>query len=1048
MKKVNKMRAACFAKLGGSVVAIAVAATLGAPTAAWAQTSESTLRGTAPAGATVVAKSIDTGAVRETTANPDGSYVIVGLPAGSYHVIAGGKQSGDVDLSVASVSVLDFGSESRAATDKNTIVVTGRRESVETHSSQVNSIVSLHDIAELPQATRNFMEFADSVPGMQFSVGAGGVTSLRGGAQVDSAINVFIDGVSQKDLIGGGSGFTGSAGAGGNGDAGNPFPQSAIGEYKVVTSNYSAEYGDASSAVVIAQTKSGTNHFHGDVFGDFTNQNLRAADPAEIASGQGKQAGSTKEYGASLGGPIIKDVLHFFAAWEHKSLTNAEDVFPNGVTTAVAQTLLKSLPNVASQFGPTSNPLNENLYFAKLDFEPSSRDRIELSTNLRIEHEIAGANGLTAPSASTQEINDDKRALLTWQHSADRWSNEVHVDYQNTSNSTASTAASPQQQYVFFPNLATPTSVTDALINVGGPGSGVGAISKQTGFTLKDDLTFTNLHFAGDHTLKFGVSFASIKLTTANASSDLANATYSYAVTPTGVQTTPYEVQYPILAAGVTSASVTTTDKKFGAYVQDNWDVNSHLEINLGLRMDHEVVPAFLNYVTPAYVVAALNGPFSSTVSQSYASVLAQGNGSMPGYNISNYISTGSNRKSPYNFSPRLGFSYDFGADNKHVLFGGYARSYNVNQFGNLALETTKIALNGNPQVYFPSAYTQDSFGPCATAADTLLVNNGPNHHCYAWDQSYLTPAGLSGLPVNPSSHEIDLLNNNLKTPHSDQFTLGIRNKMGDWNWQATAQYVESYDGIVGRFGNRYSNGAYFNSTGSQWGASGVPGAGALILWDNGTKDRDFQFSLAAQKPYTKQSGWGMTASYTFSAAAQNNLAGGNNPYQLNTNSYLFDLPYANQYPMLRSTAVPKSRLVVTAPRDLFWGIKTAGKLSLATPNSATVIYGCPNVCNSEGGTTIFSSRTPSALLGYKDLDLQFSKNFTLPGKTDAYVRVDLLNVFNWHNYDPAAYNFDTSKLGPNPTLAQLYALKPTANTTGPIVGLPFTLKLSAGLKF
>ena len=89
-----------------------------------------------------------------------------GLPAGEYHVTAGGAAQ-DVTVPVASVQIVDFAP--RAATERGAIVVTSRRPTVETKTSQVNQFVSLHDIASLPQTTRNFLEFADTVPGMQFS---------------------------------------------------------------------------------------------------------------------------------------------------------------------------------------------------------------------------------------------------------------------------------------------------------------------------------------------------------------------------------------------------------------------------------------------------------------------------------------------------------------------------------------------------------------------------------------------------------------------------------------------------------------------------------------------------------------------------------------------------------------------------------------------------------------------------------------------------------------------------------------------------------------
>jgi len=1026
MKNSFGRKVAAFAHLGASLGVIAAASVVMAPTPALAQAAGSILRGRAPAGVEVVVTAADTGSVRRTTAGADGTYVIAGLQPGNYHVTAG-NHSTDVVVAVASTSVADLDAPTPTGGD---IVVTGTRPTSEIRTSEVNQFVTLHDIRALPQVTRNFLEFAETVPGVQFSVDANHNTSLRGGAQLASGVNVYIDGMSQKDFVGGGSGITGSAGAQGNGDPGNPFPQLAIAEYKVVTQNYSAQYGDASSAMIIAQTKSGTNEFHAEAFGEFTNQKLRAKTPAEKRNNVAKAKQPSWEYGVAVGGPIVKDVAHFFFTWEHKSLSNQASVFPgSGVTEAQAKALLPA--NVGSQYGPVTNPFTENLYFGKIDVEPTDKDRIEATAKWRLEHSVSGGSGQAAASTQAPYRNNDKRADIRWQHNENHWVNEMVLAYQNTNSSTTTTKASPQTQYFYFPNPGSSTGAI-ALIQVGGPGSGVGAISAQKGFTFKDDLTLPNIQLAGDHTLRVGFSFASIKLTSQNASSDLANATYYYAVTNGGVAATPYKLQFPNLTAGFDQAGITTRAKQYSAYVQDDWNINRHLTLNLGVRMDYEVVPAYLNFVTPANVVAGLNSNFPGTT-QSYASVLAMGNGSLPGYDINDYISNGHNRKAPKNFSPRLGFSYDIFGDNKHVFFGGYARAYNRNQFATLALETTKIALNGNPEVYFPSPQTQDAFGPCATPAD---IN--PANHCYAFDPKYLTPEGLATLQTDPSSHEVDLLHNNIKTPYSDQFSLGMRNKIGEWNTQVTASFVESFDNIVGRLGNRYANGAYFQN-GSQWGGQGVPGVGGLILWDNGTKDRLWQIGIGAQKPYTKTSGWSATFSYTFSAGKQNNLAGGSNPYQINNNQYLFDLPYASNYPFITATAVPRHRVVATYTHDLFWGISGATKLELATPSAAAWIFGCLNgqqVCNEFGGGTRYGASRPHKTLGYKNVDLQLSKDITFVHSLSGYVRVDVLNVFNWHNYDPLAIsvNGDT--------------LRATYNKEGNIIGTPFTVKLSGGLRF
>ncbi|MGN6278488.1 MAG: TonB-dependent receptor [Sphingomonas sp.] len=1018
-----------LARVGTSLAAIVAASAFVTPTAAFAQISGSTLRGRAPAGAEIVVTEADTGAVRRSTVSADGTYVIAGLQPGSYHVTAGDR-SGDVVIPVASTSVLNL--DAPVETSGKDIVVRATRPTVDTHSSEVNQFVSLHDIAAIPQTTRNFLEFASTVPGVQFNVDSNGNTSLRGGAQLASAVNVYIDGVSQKDYVGGGSGITGSAGPNGTGDPGNPFPQLAIAEYKVVTSNYSAQYGDASSAIILAQTKSGTNTFHGEAFGEFTNQDLRAKRPAEKANHTDKARVPSWQYGAALGGPIIKDVAHFFFTWEHKSLSNQNVVTPQSIT--VAQALLPS--DLASQYGPVTNPFTENLYFGKIDIEPTDKDRIEASGKLRLEDTVTGSGGQAAPSAASPYVNNDRRADVRWQHNEDNWTNQLRVSYQNTNSSTTTTTASPQFQYTYFP-LANSTNQSSLLLITGGPGSGVGAINRQKGYTFADDFTLPNVHLAGDHTFHAGFSYGSIKLKTQNVSSDVANATYYYAVTPSGIAATPYKVQFPVVNEGISSPSVTTTDKQYSAYVQDDWNVSSHLTLNLGLRWDHEVVPAYLNFVTPANVVAAINGPFPGTT-QSYASVLAQGYGSMPGYDINDYISTGSNRKAPNNFSPRIGFSYDVNGDGRHVIFGGFARAYNRNQFSTLALEVTKIALNNNPEVYFPSPYTQDAFGACADAGD---VN--PTNHCYAFDQAYLTPAGLQTLPISSTSSEADLLHNNIRTPHSDQFSLGMRNQLGDWNAQATLSYIASYDGIIGRLGNRYADGAYFHN-GSQWGGQGVPGVGGLILWDNGAKDRLLQFSLGAQKPYTKASGWSATISYTYSASDQNNLAGGSNPYQIANNQYLFDLPYPTDYPFVDGTAAPTHRLVATYSRDVFWGLSFATKVELATPPHATSIFGCPSACNAQGGSTTFVSRAPHGFLGYKNIDLQISKDVDFFGPFSGYFRLDLLNAFNWHNYDSGSILYPS---GPNGEPANAGTV-PVYNKDGNIMGVPRTLKISAGLRF
>ena len=1027
-------------------VAAAVAAALMAPAVVMAQSADSTVAGYATPGATVTAHNTATGLTRHGTAGADGHFAIPGLPPGDYTVDAGPGTEQTVTLQVATTTNLDL--------KLAQITVTGTAIPVhqETLTSEVGQVVSLHDIDVLPQLTRNFMEFANQVPGMQFQVDSQGRTNLRGGAELYSNINVYIDGVSQKDYVFGG--VTGQEGPGQSGDPGNPFPQLAIQEYKVITSNYKAEFGDAASAIIVAQTRSGTNSFEGESFLTFTNQNLRAATPAELASGQSKAKAPSWEFGASAGGPIIQDKMHFFVTFERKTLSEQNVVYPgNGADPAVVDPLLP--PAVAAQFGPTTNPFTENLGFGKLDFEPTEADRLELTAKIRDERSLEGAAGQTAASAASHYKNEDNRYMLLWTHGWQNVLNELRVTSQNTTSNT-NALPSPQFDYLYYPtaNSFTPT---DPLINVNGPGAGVGFRYEQSGTGIQEDLTFTNW---ADHTIKMGAHFQAIDLVAEAGTVDLNDAVYYEAVSsgnwtsggnpvPSGVFANPYEVQFPVSFAGAGAPRVDSKDQQLGFYLQDDWTVNRNLTVNAGLRWDYEKVPLWQNYVTPAALVTALNSPGALSncgaggypvgmgncynPAVTYAQLLATSFPGDPATNINDYISTGSNRKAPTDeWQPRIGFAYDINADQHYVVFGGYGRSFDRNLFNTLSYETTKVGLYNNPQIYFPSPFTQDSFGPCATAAD---VN--PVDHCYAWNPNYLTAAGLATIPVSTSSHEVDMINNNIKVPHSDQFSIGFRTRLGDWDASVTFADIKSYDALIGHLGLRYADGSYYANQGAPWGAFGsLNGYGALIFWDNGGADENQQLTVSLGKAYTPASGWSASFALTYSNAYQNNVAG-LNPYSGNPNAYLFDLPSPKDYPLLPSTAVPKYRLVSTGSYDLPWGLRLAGKLEVATATYDDNIFGCgSNTCNGIGGSALAYNAKINNTLGYRDVDLSLAKTFNIWRDIKGTLRVDALNIFDFKNYDPGA------AIWGSPTA------QPSYQGGGPIVGFPRTFNLTANLQW
>jgi len=944
----------------------------------------------------VTAHNTATGLTRRTRADASGGYAIVGLPPGTYEVDAGPGTETAVTLTVASTTTLDLQPAAPTTNGLSTVTVTATRRP-EVRTSEVATTVSQYVIETTPQLTRNFLEFADTVPGMQFTVDSGGSATLRSGGQTESSVNVFIDGVGQKNYVlrGGVSGQYFSQG--------NPFPQLAIGEYKVITSNYKAEYDQISSAAVTAGTKSGTNEFHGEAFGTYTGQNFRAETPAEVASGD-KTKSQDKEFGASFGGPIIPDKLHFFVTYEGKRFNTPIAVTAGATPSGV--NLNSVLPaQVSSQFGPAALPFSEDLYFGKLDFEPTDADRFVLATKVR--REIQATHIGTGFAASTGIVteNDDTRVDLRWEHTTDLLYNELLLTYEDAVDAPTPVSLGNAYVYTYQPQQ-------DQGILYVGAGSALSAQNKaQRGPALQDDLTFTHFEWNGEHTVKTGIKVKRIALAAQDAEN--INPEFYFDVNPTGTAAAPYKTDFTNPTPGQ-NPMARSRDTQLGIYLQDDWSPTEKLTLNLGIRWDYESTPAYLDYVTPTGVIAALNSQdINAPAGQTYAQTLAKG-----GININDYISNGHNRSAQTDeIQPRFGVSYDINADQKHVVFGGAGRAYDRDLFEYLQLEETKTALPQD-EIFFNVPER-----PCT-----------PSPTCIPWNPVYLN--GLTTLQSlvahSTSGQEVDMINNNLKAPYSDQFSIGMRNRVGDWNTSVAITRVLGHDGFAYTLGNRYPNGAYFQNGSQPWN-NGIPGYGNLIVGNNGIETRTTQVLVGAEKPFTRESHWGTTLAYTYTAAYDNR--------DINE-FYAFDEATIHQFPFIQNNAVSKHRFVGTATVSGPWGTTVGAKLTLASPvpDAVTVCNQPPNTYFANGSSCQPMALMPKNFFGYRQFDLQLSKDFDLPGGVTTYLRVDALNLLNWHNYSDYKTNFGSS--GVLPAEAVSY------NQQGNILGPPRMFRATLGVRF
>ena len=920
-----------------------------------AQSTSATLRGAVTADSTVTVTNVDTGLTRTTKAT-NGNYNIGGLPPGTYRieVTAGGQTSSRaVTLAVGQTATLNLqdappvSAPAGDATTLDTVRVTAPAL-VETKTSEVVTYVSQKQIELLPQNSRNFLAFADTVPGMQLvTSGNGDETQLRSGAQGASQINVFIDGVGQKNYVTPG-GITGQ-----DDSRGNPFPQLAIGEYKVITSNYKAEYDQISSAAVTAVTKSGTNEFTGSLFVDRYSDEWRKASPAEEVAGR-KSPEKTEQYGFALGGPIIRDKLHFFVTYE------AKDYVVPDVIKAPTQVNTALLPSsITSQYGLTSRPFNQDVYFGKLSWQASDAHLLEFSARYRDEVGILGVGGVNAPSAATALTNNETRYDLRSLYSTQDWMNDAHITYEKAAYNPRPLTAAPSNRYtVVDPN--NPGNLTLQVLNTGG---GPNYQDKgQKGWGLQNDFTFYGWQ---DHTLKAGIKYKSVDLTAFQQFPPYPR--YWYDVIESMTQ--PYRIEYTSPRVGRTPF-VESSNKQLGLYIQDDWQVSEKLVLNMGIRWDYEEIPSYEDYVLDPAIAAALRGWTNIRNTD---------------YDIENYISNGSNRKSDKdNFAPRLGFSYDLLGDQRHVIFGGAGRSYDRNLFDYMARE------------FYGGAFTTYTIN-----FNTPVHACNPSASCIPFNAALLTPEGLAAYAAsNPvAGGEVNLLNNDLETPYADQFSIGMRNIVTlwgtDWTTSATLSHIRGYEGIYFRLGNRYPNGsfrdpAFPNATwGRQpWGQA-IPGYGSLILADNGIETKLNSLLLSVEKPYTEQSPWSVTLAYTYSDAKENRTNSSTGE------TYVFDYAYVGD-DYYTSTGVPKHRLVATGIVGLPWGITASSKLTLAshTPRNATNCYNAATTDN-----CFYDPYEPDGSIGYKQFDLALQKVWDTGSDIKLRVRADLLNAFNWRNW-------------------------------------------------
>jgi len=704
-------------------------------------TASSTIQGTVTdksgavvSGAQVVAKNKATDVVRTTTSSDTGYYRFELLPVGIYTVAVSKSGFGTVTQSVETLigQTATVNAQLSPGATSEVIEVTSEAPLVDQLKTSVSQNITPSEVEELPLLGRDVANLAYLAPGVKatdsYDPTKNRYAILSVNGQSGRNVNVTVNGVDNKDNTVGGPVMQ--------------LPLEAVQEFVISTQRFSAANGRSEGAAINMITKSGTNKYHGSAFGFFREQQFNAENFYEKQPGGQKGPYSRQFFGGSAGGPITKDKLFGFFAFErqreHTSIS--ED------SNALAELQAAQGAGLAAQ--PSAvipRPFFENRYNGRLDYRFNDRETAYISYTSQANDSL---NDQSSQTGDLTEGNFTKNHLQAANFTlnsvvSNSLVNSFLVGYQYWNNVIDSTIKVP---LVTFP---------DASFGTNG---NVPQQSYQRKFQFRDDITKTY----GRHTLGAGLDYIYNPRLGGFFESN-STLEVDFVKDPTCILATvddntnncgpsffPQKFATPGAVIGMSASAgnpyfdMPGGTKQLGLYFQDDWKATSRLTLNLGVRWDKD-----FNLV----------GASAIAKSRTYLELLA----------INNPYAVLSHDDN-HDFSPRVGFAYDLTGHGKHILRGGYGL-YFGNIFQNIPLFMIQQA---NPTIY------QGLFS-LTTPTDTVPGTGiALGNWRYGVDPNPTIPPPLTSLVDGATGR---LMDPKYRNPVSQQFNFG-------YQWAATKNSV------------------------------------------------------------------------------------------------------------------------------------------------------------------------------------------------------------------------------------------------------------------
>jgi len=670
-------------------------------------------------GATVTVTSLQTNAVVTYVTNTQGLYRAPNLNPSDYSVRVDLAGFGSVLRERVTVGVgerIDLPFQLAVQTLAETLTVTADTPLINTQSSEIAATIEARRVLELPVNSRDFSRLALFSPAAKVS--SSGVATLAFNGTDIAQNNFLLDGTDATHVD---NAFMSNGRE--RGARLQTASSESIQEFRVLSTNYSAEYGRAAGAVVTAITKSGGNTFTGGGYLYVRDDALDARnffDPPEQPEFQMKQ------FGVSLGGPIVKDRLFFYGNYEgsRKKLGSVQtgtvpsEVFRSSVSPAL-QPILSTAPLPIS---PTADPdvglarvsgntdVTENIWSVRLDYRLNDNDQFfgRLNVNDSVvdgplfvlqARQFSGQKQYAPISSGTFTGSWVRTLGSNWTNEAKFGLNRVHLILNQTDPNVGRDALAANRSY--------------PCITINGIDLQLGCLQDidrtNLGLEFIDNVSW----FAGAHSVKFGVNFrrrsvnpfsAGYPNMTFNSLADFAaNRIFQVSQETDGGPALTYGWQYD-------------------GYIQDNWRATDRLTLNFGLRYEFATEFNETNNLSQGFDINTLEL-------------------TAPGAQI--YKPDGND------FGPRVGVTYDLLGNSRTVVGGGYGIYY---------------------QPYPLQSFFGDTIFANINTSTTLNQTTTPG-------LSYPLPPLVGGTTPAQNRTAIDP---NKKTNYNHQFTANIQQQISD----------------------------------------------------------------------------------------------------------------------------------------------------------------------------------------------------------------------------------------------------------------------------